>query len=108
MENSEAAMGTVGASVGVAIGAAALYWCGIKGFSAAGITSGLAAMGGSMRGGIGIIAMLPLVGHLGARRGYRSLWKTSKEGELGHIRIRCCGFPLHNPRDYAVRKNDKE
>ena len=93
MENDEVAVGTAGAGVGVAMGAAALYWCGISGFSAAGITSGLAVIGGSMLGGIGIIAVLPLAGALGARRRYRALWKTSEEGNSGHIRIRCCGFP---------------
>lgn len=55
------ASGGVGAS---AIGFSILYSAGIPGFSASGITSGLAAMGmgSGMLGGIAVFSMLPLLG----------------------------------------------
>ena len=48
--------GTLGAGIGGAISFAALYGLGTTGLSAAGITSGLAAAGGTMVGGIFVLA----------------------------------------------------
>ena len=49
-----------GAGAGAGVSLVALYSAGITGLSAAGITSGLAAIGGSMVAGIGVLA-LPVV-----------------------------------------------
>ena len=62
---SELAGGFGAAGVGVAGGFAAVYFAGVVGMSAAGITSGLAAVGavigGGMLAGIGMVIAAPLV-----------------------------------------------
>lgn len=73
MKYDEIASGAAGAAAGGATGATALYFGGVTGLSAAGITSGLAAIGGSMVLGIGVIAALPLAGGLLGYAGCRAL-----------------------------------
>ena len=73
MKHDEIASGAAGAAAGGATGATALYFGGVTGLSAAGITSGLAAIGGSMVVGIGVIAALPLAGGLLGYAGYKAL-----------------------------------
>ena len=73
MKYDKVASGAAGAAAGGATGATALYFGGVTGLSAAGITSGLAAIGGSMVVGIGVMAALPLAGGLIGYAGCRAI-----------------------------------
>ena len=92
MKYEEIASGTAGVVAGGVTGATALYFGGITGSSAAGITSGLAAIGGSVVLGIGVIAALPLAGGILGYAGCRALKqyrqkdgsKTRGLGARGH------------------------
>ena len=101
MDYDEVAIGAAGAAAGGAAGFTALYFGGITGISAAGITSGLAAIGGNMVGGIGVIAALPLAGCVGAYSGYKALRQRSIQRRQtpnaprpGLLGVRCCGLPF--------------
>lgn len=71
----ETAVALAGGGVGIAGGGVALFFAGVTGFSAVGITSGLAAIGaivgGGMIAGIGLLAAGPVLlaggGYLGMR-----------------------------------------
>ncbi|MDP3208679.1 MAG: hypothetical protein Q8M65_05990 [Rhodoglobus sp.] len=47
--------------VGIAGGGVALFFAGITGFSGAGIVSGLVAIGGTMLGGLAVLALAPVI-----------------------------------------------
>ena len=60
-------------SAGAGVGKAVLAAVGASGLSAAGITSGLAALGGTMVGGVVAFAVLPAAGTaLGIYGGYKA------------------------------------
>ncbi len=98
MDCDEVVISTAGAVTGGTAGFTALYFSGITGLSAAGITSGLAAIGGSMVGGISVIAALCLVGHVGACSGYKAfrqrLIQRRQTPNVFNPGIRCCGLPF--------------
>ncbi|BBM86644.1 hypothetical protein [Candidatus Uabimicrobium amorphum] len=71
--------GAAGLGIGATISLAALYSAGITGLSAAGIASGLAAIGGSMLGGIAALAALPVAVGIGSALAYK--WLTSESLE---------------------------
>lgn len=84
----EALAGAVGTGVGAGIGFASLYLGGTVGLSAAGITSGLAAagslIGGGMVAGVGVLAAPAVVlGSLGV--GLASHYKNKKLKEVKEI-----------------------
>lgn len=62
---SEITGGAVGVGVGAGGGMAAVYFAGVVGFSGAGLTSGLAAIGaligGGMLAGVGLVVAAPVV-----------------------------------------------
>ncbi len=84
----EALAGAVGVGVGAGIGFAGLYLGGVTGLSAAGITSGLAAagslIGGGMVAGIGVLAA-PAVALGGAGIGVASHIKNKKLREAKEL-----------------------
>ena len=73
MKHDEIASGAAGAVAFSTTSAAALYFGGVTGIPAAGVTSGLAAIGGSMVAGVGITAVLPSVGGVVGYVGCRAL-----------------------------------
>ncbi len=84
----EVLAGAVGAGVGGAIGFAALYAGGVAGLSAAGITSGLAAagaiVGGGMAAGVAVLA-LPAVALAAGGVGIASAVKNKKLREAKEL-----------------------
>jgi len=75
---------TAGSTVGVGISYSALTICGVKGLSAAGITSGLATvgLGGGMVAGIGVLALPVLAGGIwGYRKAQKEKTKDASESE---------------------------
>ena len=70
---SAGAGGVVGFGAGAVVGKAVLATVGASGLSAAGITSGLAVLGGTMVGGVVAFAVLPAAGTaLGIYGGYKA------------------------------------
>ncbi len=83
---SEAISGALGVGLGSGIGFAGLYFGGVTGLSAAGITSGLAAagslVGGGMAAGIGVLAAPALIlGGLGYKYASNAKFKKLMEAK---------------------------
>lgn len=70
-------------SAGAGVGKAVLAAVGASGLSAAGITSGLAALGGTMVGGVVAFAVLPAAGTaLGIYGGHKACqWRGGRKRE---------------------------
>jgi hypothetical protein len=61
---NQKAAGKVGAGIGLVAGPAAVATLGVPGISAVGLTTGLAALGGTMIGGIILLPLLPIMGYI--------------------------------------------
>ena len=80
--------GVVGFGGAVLAAKGLLFASGVGGLSAAGITSGLAVMGGTMLGGIVVFAALPVAGTaVGAWGGYKAYKWWRDRGPGGQPRL---------------------
>ena len=99
---SELTGGAVGAASGVGGGLAAVYFLGTVGFSAAGIVSGLAAIGalvgGGMLAGIAVVATVPVL--LGGGGAMAVRYHRSKQFKKARKKLRAHAVAR---RDFLVR-----